>query len=122
LTWSVDRGAGDLFVRNIDSVKNEKFKKYLFTINNHYRILILKKDNIDLRYMKIVLQSLFEGVAKSYDNKKVGTNQIEDLMIKIPIDTTGKYALEKQHVIADEYEKIERDRMEIKNNTMNWQM
>jgi hypothetical protein len=114
LTWAIDGDAGTIFVRNEKNILNLKEKKYLFTINNHCGILIPKKKNIDLHYIKVILEPLFKSKARSYDNKKVGNNQIEDIIIKMPINEKEEYDLKKQKEIADKYEQLELVRKEIK--------
>jgi type I restriction-modification system DNA methylase subunit len=113
LTWAIDGDAGSLFVRNIGNKNKEKESKYLFTINNHSGILLPKKDNMDLEYMKIILEPMFKKSSRSYNNKKVGSNQIENLIIKVPIKSNGEYDLDKQKKIAEKYIEIERIKKQI---------
>ena len=110
LTWSVDGVAGTVFVRNQDNKQGLKEKKYLFTANNHCGLLIPKeecKEKIDLTYIKTVLQPIFYEKSKCYGNKKLGTNQIIDVEIPIPINNNGEFDLEKQKEIAASYKKLE---------------
>ena len=65
----------------------------------------------DLEYIKEVLQPLFYQETKCYNNKKLGTNQIIDIVIPIPIKN-GIYDTGKQSEIAEKYRKLET----IKNN------
>lgn len=100
LTWSVDGYAGTLFVRN---QKNEK--KY-FTINNHCGVLLPKISNINLDFIKHTIQPIFYEVSKGYGNNKVGTNQIENIKIKIPILPNGEFDIIAQENIIEKYNLI----------------
>ena len=107
LTWSIDGNAGTIFVRNPENKDNKKEKRFLFTLNNHCGILIPKKSNLDLEYVKIILQPIFYQKRKCYNNKKLGTNQIIDIEIPIPIKEDGSYDLAKQREIAEKYKRLE---------------
>lgn len=107
LTWAIDGDAGAIFVRNPENKDNKREKEFLFIINNHCGILIPKKIKIDLEYIKIVLQPMFYQKRKCYNNKKLGTNQIIDMEIPIPIKEDGSYDLNKQREIAEKYKKLE---------------
>lgn len=97
LTWSVDGYAGTLFVRN------QKNEKKCFTINNHCGILLPKISNINLDFIKHTIQPMFYEVSKGYGNNKVGTNQIENIKIKIPILPNGEFDIEEQQDIIEKY-------------------
>ncbi|HEC88579.1 MAG TPA: N-6 DNA methylase [Thermoplasmata archaeon] len=112
LTWAIDGDAGTIFIRNPDNKENKKEKRFLFTANNHCGILIPKTQDLDLEYVKVVLQPIFYQKTKCYNNKKLGTNQITDIEIPIPIKDDGSYDIDKQREIAEKYRKLE----EIKNN------
>jgi hypothetical protein len=114
LTWTIDGiKAGTIFVRNHDNIKNEKRKQYCFTLNNHCGILIPKKQNLYLPFIKYVLQPIFYEKAKGYGKKKLGTNQIEDILIKIPVDDHGIFDLQKQYKISVMYGEIEKSKKNI---------
>ncbi|GAB1442169.1 hypothetical protein MASR2M39_10040 [Ignavibacteriales bacterium] len=105
LTWSVDGYAGTLFNRNETNILNEKKPEFYFTINNHSGILS-KIDNLYLPFIKYIIQPLFYKISKGYGNNKVGTNQIKDIMVKIPINDKDEYDFEKQKDIALRYEMV----------------
>lgn len=107
LTWSVDGYAGTIFIRNEDNLENRKEKRFYFTINNHCGLLLPKKENIYLPFIKWLIQPSFYKISKGYGNNKVGTNQIKDLLIRMPIDKKGEFDLEKQKEIVSKYEKIQ---------------
>jgi len=113
LTWSVDGYAGTLFIRNENNPKNEEKKEFYFTINNHCGILLPKFKNLYLPLIKWTLQPIFYKKSKGYGNNKVGTNQIKDILVKIPIDKNGQFDLDKQKEIAYKYEKVEELKKEL---------
>ena len=113
LTWSVDGYAGKLFERNEENTTNRKNKKYFFTINNHCGILVPLSDNLYLPFFKYLLQPLFFDMSKGYGNNKLGTNQIENIQVKIPIDENGDLDYRKQKKIATMYEIIEKTKHEF---------
>lgn len=113
MTWTVDGvGAGKLFVRNIENRNNEKKSQFYYTINNHCGVLIPKTNKIDLEYLKHIIQPLFYEEVKGYNNKKLGSNQIEKLEIPIPVMNNGEYDLQTQIEMSKKFNKIEL----IKNN------
>jgi len=107
LTWSVDGYAGTIFIRNEKNETNEKKREFYFTINNHSGILIPKTDKLFLPFIKEVIQPIFYKKAKGYGNNKVGTNQIKDILVKVPVDSNGEYDIEKQKEITKKYVKVE---------------
>jgi type I restriction enzyme M protein len=108
LTWTIDGvGAGKIFVRNMDNPKNVKKEEHFFAINNHCGILIPKSTEIDLDYIKFILQPIFYEKVKGYGNKKLGNNQIADIEVPVPINSKGKFDLDVQKRIADKYKKID---------------
>ncbi|MDR1877682.1 MAG: N-6 DNA methylase [Flavobacteriaceae bacterium] len=107
LTWSIDGYAGKLFVRNNDNITNSRDEKYYFTINNHCGILLPLVKNLNLEYIKFILQPIFFERSKGYGNKKLGNNQIENIGIPIPIDKAGNFDLEAQTLYVEKYKKIE---------------
>ena len=113
LTWSVDGYAGKLFVRNEENIENKKNKKYFFTINNHSGILVPLSDDLYLPFFKYLLQPLFFDMSKGYGNNKVGTNQIENIQVKVPVDGNEKIDYGKQTEIATMYEIIEKTKQEF---------
>ncbi|MBR9683668.1 hypothetical protein GOV03_03960 [Candidatus Woesearchaeota archaeon] len=113
LTWSVDGYAGTIFIRNENNKTNEDKKKFYFTINNHSGILVPKSDNIFLPFIKEIIQPIFYKKSKGYGNNKVGTNQINDIMVKVPINKKEKYDLEIQKKIAKKYQEIKELKIEL---------
>src|SRR5581483_3672239 len=100
LTWAIDGYAGKVFLRNADNTQHTNKKEYQFVINNHCGILLPLDENIFLPYIKAVIQPIFFTKAKGYGNNKLGTNQIQDILIKVPVDKNGTYDLEAQKEIA----------------------
>lgn len=113
LTWSVDGYAGTIFIRNDKNKKNEKKKEFYFTINNHSGILIPKCDNLFLPFIKEIIQPIFYKKSKGYGNNKVGTNQINNILVKVPVNRKGEYDLETQMKIAKKYQDVEKLKQEL---------
>ncbi|MDO4536354.1 MAG: restriction endonuclease subunit S [Clostridium perfringens] len=112
LTWAKDGLAGYLMYHN------EKF-----SITNHRGLLVPTElcTNIDLEYIKIILEPIFrksikgrlglEGKNEYTTLSKDMINKIEDKML-IPINAEGSFDLEKQKEIAQKYNNVKY----IKNN------
>lgn len=103
LTWAKDGLAGYIMYHN------EKF-----SITNHRGILMPTElcDNIDLEYIKIVLEPVFRSKIKGrlgLEGKNEYTTLSKDMIVKIedniliPIRSDGKFDLEKQKEIAQKY-------------------
>lgn len=96
ITWTVDGQAGTLKTRFTP-----------FVPNNHCGYLIPKREDLYLPYLEIVMQPLFYQRAKNSSNKKVGNNQIENLLIRIPVNEQGRPDVDAQKRIADRFFLIE---------------
>ena len=107
LTWAVDGYAGKLFIRNEENISNTKRQEYFFTLNNHCGILLPKREDLYLPFLQNILQPIFFEKAKGYGNNKVGTNQIQDISVKMPLSKGGKFDVEKQKEISKRYEVID---------------
>jgi len=108
MTWSVDGNVGKIFLRNENNDLNKKLKEFLFTANNHCGILTPKVKNLYLPFLKYQLEPIFVALGKGYGREKLGTNQIEDIHVKIPIDSKGNYDVDKQVEIAKKYESVDK--------------
>lgn len=113
LTWSVDGYAGTLFIRNKKNIKNEKKEEFYFTINNHCGLLLPRFENLYLSFIKWIVQPTFYKISKGYGNNKVGTNQIKDIFVKVPVDKDGNFDISRQKEIAQKYEKVEELKKEL---------
>lgn len=109
LTWSVDGNAGKLFARNIEE------NTMGFVANNHCGILypIVDTKNLYFPYLIYCLQPEFFKKTKNSANKKLGNNQMTDIMVNIPIDKEGNFDLIAQMEIAKKYETINRLKLNI---------
>lgn len=103
LTWSVDGYAGKLFARNTDSQNKG------FVANNHCGILYPKVDvsKLFFPYLIYSLQHQFFMKAKNSGNKKLGNNQMNDIIVPIPIDEDGEIDYNAQVEIAEKYLVVE---------------
>ena len=111
LSWSIDGLDGYMM-----------FLECKFSATNHRGILIAKEDNINLTYIKFVLEPIFRE--KSKGRKGVnGVNEytalppkiIKDIMVPIPTKYDSSYDLEKQQEISKKYIQIEEIRKFIYN-------
>lgn len=102
ITWTVDGMAGTLTARN-----------YPFVPNNHCGWLTPKVEGLDLDYLVFAMQPQFYSCAKNSSNKKVGNNQIEKLLIRLPIKDDGTYDLEEQQRLAGIYSEIENQKQKL---------
>ena len=92
ITWTVDGQAGTL-----------KSRFTPFVPNNHCGYLIPKREDLYLPYLEIVMQPLFYQTAKNSSNKKVGNNQIENLLVRIPVNELENPDISIQKQLADKY-------------------
>ncbi len=95
ITWTVDGQAGTLVSRNEP-----------FVPNNHCGYLIPTIENLYLPYFVLAMQPQFYKCAKNSANKKVGNNQIEKLVVKVPVDSTNTPDLDEQKRLAKIYIEI----------------
>ena len=102
ITWTVDGVAGTLTARD-----------YPFVPNNHCGWLTPKVERLDLDYLVFAMQPQFYSCAKNSSNKKVGNNQIEELLIRLPIKDDGTYDLEEQQRLAGIYSEIENQKQNL---------
>lgn len=113
LTWAKDGLAGYI-MHNIGK----------FSITNHRGILILKENNknIDLEYIKIVLEPIFRknrkgrlGIKEKNEYTTLSKEMIKNIKEKIPIpvNSRGDFDIEKQKEISNRFKKIENIKKDI---------
>ncbi len=99
LTWAIDGLAGYMMVHRVP-----------FAATNHRGILLSKRENIDLDYVKGVLEPLLRAEKKGRVGDK-GENEyssltpsmIADIKIPFPIDENGRVSLELQREKARQF-------------------
>ena len=103
LTWATNGFAGFMMILD------EKF-----SINGDRGILIPKIDNIDVDYIKFILEPILRCMAKGRKGDKgedeftkVYPSMVENVKIVIPVDELGDYDINSQQEIADKYRRIE---------------
>jgi hypothetical protein len=91
-----------------------------FSINGDRGLLIPKTEQIDLQYLKYVLEPIFRNLAKGRKGDKgedeftkLYPSMIENVDIPLPVDYNGSICLMSQQDIARMYETIEQYRAEI---------
>lgn len=101
LTWATDGYAG------LPAYRSGKF-----SCTDHCGILILKPyiQNVYLPFIR--WQVDFSRLRLGYGNQRVKVNQVKnaDIKIKIPIDSSGKYDIEMQKILAKIYLDVEEKR------------
>lgn len=116
LTWCIDGLAGYIMYHNEE-----------FSLTCHRGILLPteKCKNIDLRYIKYVLEPIFRKRKKGREGdlgkneytslKPIAIKKMKDT-IPIPVRNDGRYDIQKQRELADKYEKIEEIKKHISRN------
>ncbi len=110
ISWAIDGLAG--YIRVHDGIK--------FSATNHRGVLIPKMDGIDLSYMKYILEPLFRNAKKGREGDN-GENEyttlppfmIKDIMIPIPINSTGDIDLNAQKDIAQKYFAVQQSQQDV---------
>ena len=109
LTWAIDGLAGYMMVH-----------KSPFSATNHRGILLPKTENIDIDYIKFVLQPILRQAKKG----RIGDNgeneytslppfMLNEIEVGIPVDESGEISIESQREIAASYLAIEQYRSDI---------
>jgi len=111
LTWATNGFAGYI------KVINDKF-----SANGDRGILMPKVDNIDLDYIKFIIEPILRELAKGRKGDKgkdeftkVYPSMVENVMITVPILENGDLDLITQKEIAEKYLKIEQIKSSIQN-------
>lgn len=98
LTWAIDGLAGYIMIHNTP-----------FSATNHRGILLPKKENINLNYVKYVLEPIFRSLKKGRLGEN-GENEytslppfmIKNIMIPFPVDSNGELDLSLQDEITQQ--------------------
>lgn len=103
LTWATNGFAG--YIKVIDGQ---------FSINGDRGLLIPKYENINIDYIKVVLEPILRNLAKGRkgdngDNEftKVYPSMVENVTLSIPTLSDGEFDLKTQNEVADTYRKVE---------------
>ncbi len=93
-----------------------------FSTNADRVVFIPKVENINLAYVKNILEPILrnknkgrKGLKGKNEFTKLTPSMIEDEMIPIPYDVYGEVLLEKQSIIASKYKTIDMIKKEIEN-------
>lgn len=85
-----------------------------FSVNGDRGVLIPLSEDINIHYVRIVLQPILRGLAKGRKGDKgkneftkVPSSLLKTVSVKIPIKENGEFDLEKQNEIAEQYASIE---------------
>jgi restriction endonuclease S subunit len=109
LSWATNGFAGTVTVLN-----------GRFSINGDRGLLLPKAANLDIHYLKYILEPIFRHLAKGRKGDrgedeftKLYPSMIADIDVPIPLDSDGKISLPAQQEIAKVYATIETYRKEI---------
>jgi len=109
LSWSTNGFAGTV------SVLNGRF-----SINGDRGVLLPKQKEIDIQYLKYILQPIFRRLAKgrkgdrgANEFTKLYPSMIANVLVPFPIDENGVISLTMQHEIASIYSTIEQYKREM---------
>ncbi len=110
LTWATNGFAG--YIKIIEGK---------FSINADRGLLNPLDKNIDIEYVRFILEPILRDLAKGRKGEKgedeftkVYPSMLEALSIEMPIDSKGELDLNAQKTIASEYQKIENIKVAIK--------
>ena len=109
LTWAIDGLAGYMMVHQKP-----------FSATNHRGILLPKRDDINIDYIKFVLEPLLRRAKKGRIGDR-GANEytslppfmLKDISIPLPVDADGQIRMDVQQEIADIYTGVEEYRHAI---------
>lgn len=109
LTWAIDGLAGYIMIHDEP-----------FSATNHRGVLVPKVDNLNLQYVKYVLEPIFRELKKGRQGLN-GENEytslppfmIKSVKVPIPVDNEGNIDLTAQEDVANKYLAIERCKKEI---------
>lgn len=109
LTWAIDGLAGYIMIHDDP-----------FSATNHRGVLVPKVDNLNLQYVKYILEPIFRELKKGRQGLN-GENEytslppfmIKSVKIPIPVDNDGNIDLKAQEEVANKYLAIERCKKEI---------
>lgn len=109
LSWAIDGLAGYIMVH-----------KAPFSATNHRGILIPKVENIDLDYIKFVLEPLFRQAKKGRtgDNGEneytsLPPSMLKNIKVGLPVDEAGAISIDLQREIAEIHLSVEQYRHDI---------
>jgi type I restriction-modification system DNA methylase subunit len=111
LTWATNGFAG--YIKVIDGK---------FSVNGDRGVLIPKTKNVDLDYLKFIIEPILRELAKGRKGDKgkdeftkVYPSMVANVTLTMPILKNGEWDLEAQQEIANKYKKIEDIKLAIKN-------
>ena len=109
LTWAIDGLAGYMMIHDAP-----------FSATNHRGVLVPKIENLDLNYVKYLLEPIFRELKKGREGSN-GENEytslppfmIKKVTIDLPIDENGKLDLNAQKEISKKYLALEQYKQDI---------
>jgi restriction endonuclease S subunit len=109
LSWATNGFAGTV------SILTDRF-----SINGDRGILLPKREDVDIQYLRYILQPLFRRLAKGRvgdrgadEFTKLYPSMIADVQVPLPVDENGEISLMEQQEIAAIYATIEQYKREV---------
>jgi hypothetical protein len=84
------------------------YRKGRFSTNEDHRVLEIReeyKDEIDLLYIKNVLENEIKTLGYGFTNK-LGKNKMDEIEITLPVDEEGNISLQKQQELREKFREI----------------
>ena len=106
LTWNIDGSIGKAHYRHGRFSLSEKVIPLI--LHEQY------KQKLDIFFLKYTIETTFNKQRFDFSNK-AGKSKIKNILIDIPIDTSGEFDLLTQRKIAEKYNKVE----QLKNTVLN---
>lgn len=86
-----------------------------YSIGNNRMILKSLYENINLKYMKYILEPLLSEKAKTSSVSFISWNVIKDIKVPVPITDNEEFDIEEQEKIANTYQVLESKKKELQN-------
>ncbi len=109
LTWATNGFAG-----HVKTIKGK------FSINADRGLLICKKENINIEYIKYYLEPVLRGLAKGRigDNRKdeftkVYPSMMSSIKLSLPVNTNGNIDLDTQNQVAEQIKLIDELKLKV---------
>lgn len=81
-------------------------EKHKFSINGDARLLIIKDNKLNYKYLLFELKKVFEEHNFNWENKPT-VGKTKDIVINIPIDDNGSFSIKTQDLLSSNFEKME---------------
>lgn len=97
----------------LEVIEEKLYIGYEKEINKIFEIITKKYGKrivVDLPFLLDNMQPLFFQQSRSFGNKKVGTTQIQDIEVSVPVNADGSFNVDVMVKISDEQDKLKKIR------------